>query len=260
MLNGSSLAVLMYHTLSGSGGVVAADPQYAVTRGGFIAQLQAIAGAGLEGTSLARLVAGVARTRTVALTFDDGHASNRAAAEALAANGWSADFFVNPTTIGTPHHLAWDDLRAMAMLGMSIQSHGQRHRYLDELTAREVRDELVDSKREIEDRVGRAVTVFAPAGGRLGSGLADAAARAGYAAVCTSRADVWRTGDDVWAIPRFAVLRTTSDARFARWIEMDWREVTAQRARYLALASAKRLLGNQGYERLRLGLLRDAGS
>ena len=257
MLKDGSLAVLMYHALSGPGGAAAADPHYAVTRSGFIAQLQAIAGARLEATSVARLIAGVPRTRTVALTFDDGHASNRTAADALAANAWSADFFVNPATIGTPHHLGWDDLRAMAALGMSIQSHGQRHRYLDELAASEVWSELVDSKHQIEDRLGRAVTVFAPPGGRLAHGLAEAASRAGYEALCTSRAGVWHADDGFWQIPRLAVLRSTSAARFARWIEMDWRELAAQRARHLALASAKRLLGNQGYERVRVGLLRD---
>lgn len=261
MLNGGQVLVLMYHAVTESAGRAAhADPHYTVARVCFGRQLRAIQEAGLETTSLSRLVAGATKSRCVALTFDDGHVSNRGIADELAAKSWSADFFVNPTTVGTPHHLAWNELRAMAAAGMSIQSHGQRHRYLDELCAQDVRAELADSKHEIEDRIGRAVTVFAPPGGRTTAKLADEAARAGYAALCTSRPGVWHATAGPWRIPRLAVLSSTSDARFARWIAMDWREVTTQRARHLALTAAKRLLGNQGYERVRLGLLRDGGS
>ncbi len=258
MLNRDSLSVLMYHAVARAGTALGdADPHYTVSGTQFSGQLGAIRSAGLHATSIARLVAGGARSRAVGLTFDDGHASNRAAADELAANAWTADFFVNPTAVGTAGFLGWDDLRAMAAAGMSIQSHGHRHRYLDELTTAEVWAELVDSKREIEDRIGKAVTVFAPPGGRLADRLADTAGRAGYTALCTSRAGVWRADDGSWGIPRLAVLRSTSSKRFARWVAMDWRELARQRARHVALASAKRILGNQGYERLRRGILPD---
>jgi hypothetical protein len=57
-------------------------------------------------------------------------------------------------------------------------------------------------------------------------------------------------------VPRFAVLEGTPDAQFTRWVAQDRWEVTRQRARHTLLSSAKRLLGNQGYERLRGRLLR----
>jgi len=257
---GGKLAVLMYHAIIDDGGqCVDADPHYAVSRPQFLRHLQALRDAGLRGSSVQSLVQpGAAVSNAAALTFDDGHASNRWAAERLAEHGFSADFFVNPSTVGQAHYLGWADLRAMAEAGMSIQSHGQHHRYLDELTPEQVRAELADSKREIEDRLGRAVDVFAPPGGRTSPDLARTAAAVGYRALCTSRVGLWRPAHGPWDIPRFAVLQSTSDQRLSRWIEQDWQEIATQRTRHALLSSAKRLLGNRGYERLRQGLLKAA--
>jgi peptidoglycan/xylan/chitin deacetylase (PgdA/CDA1 family) len=257
---GGKLAVLMYHAIIDDGGqCVDADPHYAVRRPQFLRHLQALRDAGLRGSSVQALVqSGAAVSDTVGLTFDDGHASNRWAAERLAEHGFSADFFVNPSTVGQAHYLCWADLRAMAQAGMSIQSHGQHHRYLDELAPEEVKAELADSKREIEDRLGRPVEVFAPPGGRTAAALAATATTIGYRALCTSRVGLWRLQQGAWDIPRFAVLQSTSDQRLARWIHQDWQEITTQRTRHALLSSAKRLLGNRGYERLRQGLLRAA--
>ena len=87
------------------------------------------------------------------LTFDDGHVSNLKAVDALAQRDFTAEFFVNPATVGTQGHLGWAELREMAAAGMSIQSHGFHHRYLDMLSPQDVMTELVDSRREIEDRL-----------------------------------------------------------------------------------------------------------
>ena len=144
----------------------------------------------------------------------------------------------------------------MADAGMSIQSHGQEHRYLDELNPAQVVAQLVDSKKAIEDHIGRPVTLFAPPGGRVPPGLGLIAARAGYAAVCSSRVGLWHVRESSWDVPRLAVLQSTSDAQLARWLSQDWWEITNRRARDLALRSANRLLGNHCYRRLRSRLLR----
>lgn len=257
---GGKLAVLMYHAIIDDGGsCVGADPHYAVSRPQFLRHLRILRDAGLRGSSVQALTQhGAPGSNTVALTFDDGHASNLWAAERLAEYGFSADFFVNPSAVGQPHYLGWAELRAMADAGMSIQSHGQHHRYLDELAPQEVAAELGDSKREIEDHLGRPVEVFAPPGGRTSPNLAHTAAGIGYRSLCTSQVGLWRVQQGPWHIPRFAVLQSTSDQRLSRWVGQDWQEITAQRTRHALLSSAKRLLGNRGYERLRQGLLRAA--
>ena len=254
---GGKLAVLMYHALTdGDGRCADADQRYAVSPAQFARHLDALKQAGLRAGSVESIRTGAAHADTVAMTFDDGHASNAKAAEMLAACSFSADFFVNPSTVGQPNYLSWSELGNMAAAGMSIQSHGWHHRYLDELTPDGVMAELVDSKRAIEDRLGTAVNVFAPPGGRTSDGLARSAARAGYSALCTSEVGLWRPQDGPWSIPRLAILNSTSTARFERWIAKDWREMAVQRTRHAVLAGAKRVLGNRGYDRLRGGLLR----
>ena len=255
------LPVLMYHAVVNDlGRCDGADTHYAVLRRQFSLHLKALHGAGLKATSIAGVRAGAATANAVAMTFDDGHVSNRDAAEALKAYSFTADFLVNPSTVGKPNYLSWSDLRAMSEAGMSIQSHGYHHRYLDELQPSEVLAQLVDSKREIEDRIGHAVTVFGPPGGRTSAGLAEAAAGAGYGALCTSRVGLWCLREGDWRIPRLAVLNSTSESRFVRWIKQDLIEMAAQQTRYQALSATKQLLGNQRYEQLRHRLLRAVGS
>ena len=260
-LMGGKLAVLMYHALTDAEGRCAdADPHYAIQPAQFASHIDTLKEAGLQARSVKSIQTGTSPAKIVAMTFDDGHASNAKAAEMLAACSFSADFFVNPSTVGQPNYLSWSELRNMVSAGMSVQSHGYHHRYLNELTREEVMAELVDSKREIEDRLGEAVTVFAPPGGRTSDGLAQSAASVGYSALCTSKVGLWQWQDGPWCIPRFAVLHTTSEARFERWITKDWREMAMQHTRHAVLSSAKRLLGNRGYERLRGGLLRSGQS
>ena len=188
----------------------------------------------------------------VAITFDDGHASNLDAAEALASRGMTATFFVNPSTVGTPNFLSWEALSDMAATGMSIQSHSLHHRFLNELTTAQVRDELLESRRVIEDRLGRAVTVFAPPGGRTIPRLEHLAADTGYRVMCTSEVGVWSPGRRTcWNVPRFAMLAGTNTVQFERWVRADRRELLRQRARHGVLAVAKRILGNERYVRLR---------
>lgn len=251
----ASISVFMYHAVADV--PAGADPHYAVNRTQFLAHLAMVREAGRRPASVLALRTSPqdTRQRDPAFTFDDGHASNAWAAEALAAAGGSGDFFVNPSTVGNAHCLSWSALRDMADAGMSIQSHGQNHRYLDELGEAEVHAELADSKRAIEDAIGRPVTLFAPPGGRMGRGFLAAARRAGYEAVCSSRVGTWAPHPQGVEVPRFAVLQTTPSEQWRRWLVQDRVEMLRIGVRHHVLAAGKRALGNRRYERLRQSLL-----
>lgn len=258
-----SVAVLMYHAVSDRlAGAGDADPHYCVGEAAFRDHLSCLADAGFEVAHVRSVLqaSGEDGRARVAFTFDDGHTSNARAAEWLAARGWSADFFVNPSTVGTRHFLSWAELRDMAADGMSIQSHGQHHRFLDELGPADVRAELAESKQEIEDHLGLPVEVYAPAGGRMAPHMDRLAEELGYRVLCTSRVGMWRPasgGRPVrWNVPRFAVLAATGVPQLMSWARGARWEITRQVLRYEALTAAKRMLGNAGYEKLRGGLLR----
>ncbi len=117
--------------------------------------------------------------RTVAITFDDCYRDNLFAARVLAEHGLSACFFVPTGHVGTDHvfpwdrdlprmpNLTWDDVRAMAEMGFEIGSHTVTHPDMAAVPLEQARRELQDSRKTIEDRVGRPARWFAyPFGGR----------------------------------------------------------------------------------------------
>jgi peptidoglycan/xylan/chitin deacetylase (PgdA/CDA1 family) len=252
----TKLTVLMYHAIDGTdveGGP--ADPHYTVSRTSFRRHLANVRNAGLRVSSVARIMSAGPAQDVVGFTFDDGHASNAPAALDILDQGGSADLFINPAMVGQAHFLDWQALSDLARSGISIQSHGDTHRYFDGLSDGEVEQELSASKAKIEDRIGQAVSLFAPPGGRLNPRVAGIAERLGYRGICSSRSGLWQTRDNPWRIPRLAVLASTTEAQFVRWIRQDPLEFARMAARDRILTLAKRLLGNAGYERLRSRLL-----
>jgi peptidoglycan/xylan/chitin deacetylase (PgdA/CDA1 family) len=116
--------------------------------------------------------------RTVAITFDDCYRDNLGAAHIMADHGLPACFFLPAGLVGTAHtfpwdrhlgrlaNLTWDDVREMAGMGFEFGSHTVSHPNLATLADGPARREIFDSKKLIEDRVGRAVHWFAyPYGG-----------------------------------------------------------------------------------------------
>ena len=252
----SAHTVLMYHAVLAPGSDPSgADAHYAVSREQFLNHLDIVQAHAARPTSVQQLLQ-QRDAPGVAFTFDDGHESNAWAAQALADAGGSGDFFVNSSTVGTPGFLSWDALRDMRAAGMSIQSHGHRHRYLDDLPAADVRDELQRSKSIIEDRLGAPVTLFAPPGGRTSPDLPQVARALGYGAICSSRVGLWRREGSDFDIPRLAVLLGTPAVQMNAWVQQDRGELLRQQLRYGVLRTGKRLLGNGNYERLRGGLLK----
>jgi peptidoglycan/xylan/chitin deacetylase (PgdA/CDA1 family) len=244
----------MYHVVGGVNVPARSDTRYVVSSRAFARHLAILEEQQLTAASVLSLIKGE-RRRCVAFTFDDGHVSHAWAAEALQRIGACADFFVNSSTINSAQRLSWSALRDIAAAGMSVQSHGHEHVYLDELSPAEVDRQLVTSKRMLEDRLGRSVELFAPPGGRMSKDLRLAASRAGYIAVCSSRAALWRPREH-WEVPRLAVLQSTADRQIGKWIRQERAEILLRSLRYHALGAGKRILGNQRYEQLRLRALR----
>jgi peptidoglycan/xylan/chitin deacetylase (PgdA/CDA1 family) len=92
-----------------------------------------------------------------------------------------------PLFPGRRFFLDWDQIREMASHDVEIGSHGVSHRILTRLPRHEAAQELVRSKSEIEDRLGREVWHFAFPNEYADDALIASAARAGYRTVCTNR-------------------------------------------------------------------------
>lgn len=251
---------MMYHALHEGQVPAGEDPHYTLSRTTFERQMRQIAEAP-GGCSMRDHLGDVSRARVV-VTFDDGHVSNHAIAlPILRAHGITADFFINPASVGRPGFLGWDQLREMSAAGMSIQSHGYDHVYLTRLDGRALRETLRAAREEIEQQVGTPVTLLAPPGGRMPADLLQVAHECGYSHVLSSRPGTFTDASVGTSrpLPRMAVTVATGDATYARWLAFDPVAITRERIRYATLATAKRLLGDRGYEQLRKSALTALG-
>ncbi|MGB4858916.1 MAG: polysaccharide deacetylase family protein [Dokdonella sp.] len=256
--SGGSLA-LMYHALSADGCAVAGqDPHYTLPADGFQKQLDACASHGRPVVSARDWLAGPRRPATL-LSFDDGHISNyELAFPLLIARDAGADFFINSATVGRAGYCGWQQLREMADAGMSIQSHSHEHTYLTSYDAATLRAELTRSRKLIEDAIGKPVTLLAPPGGRMPANLADVARGCGYEHILSSKPGLVKSAA-AFVLPRMAVTAKLDMATLNAWLRGDILTFAKARLRYAVLAGMKRLLGDDGYERLRREAVRGSG-
>lgn len=140
---------------------------------------------------LLRQVRLLKRFRRVRASFDDAFRSAATVFPELARMGVPVEVFVcsgyardgAPLSIpelagDDPQQLAtmtWDELR-----DVEVGSHGVTHAHLTRLSDEELRRELVDSKQEIEDELGRACPHFAYPYGEHDERVRSAVRAAGY--------------------------------------------------------------------------------
>ena len=115
----------------------------------------------------------------ITTSWDDGHPLDLKTAALLAKYGLKGTFYV-PT-----RHSEWPLMRKCEILeldrmGMEIGSHTVNHAILPQLTDAEAWSELTDSRKELEDLLGKPVPAFCFPKGRFNSRTCTLARDAGY--------------------------------------------------------------------------------
>ena len=243
-------AVYMYHAIGSDSDITGADPHYAVSREDFIRHLDVIAPS--------RTLVGTFESQTLdshILTFDDGHLSNYSIALPLILEkNFIAEFYINTSVIGKSMFIDWQQAREMVEAGMSLQSHAHTHRYMSDLADSEIRDELDRSKKMIEDKLGREVSVFAPPGGRFDARVDSIAMDLGYKTLAVSKPGHMKNATQK-LVPRYAVLQSTSVSQIENLRNSYSSAALKQVAKYHIMGVGKRILGNKVYDVLRERLL-----
>lgn len=197
----TGVPVLLYHGIAGAGTgpIPSAEKKYWIPDVQFAAQLTTIHSEGYLVGPLRELwwVKGfAAKASTLGITFDDGHVTDFTVAFPLLCKfGFRADFFINTATVGSPGYLSWEQIVAMHTAGLSIQSHGHDHVDLSRLCGPALSEQLGQSKRMIEDRIGHPVEFLSAPYGLVNSQVVEEALSQGYRAVCTSRTWPARLGE-----------------------------------------------------------------
>jgi peptidoglycan/xylan/chitin deacetylase (PgdA/CDA1 family) len=190
----------------------------------------------------------VERGRHVAVTFDDGHASNEAAFRFLADEGVTPTaFVVRDWSMRDRLYLsaaALADLRGVCEFG----GHGASHRALTTLSASDLAQELAVSRDFASAAAGAEVASMALPGGHGGRRELAAAARAGYALVGNSRPFPHaRRGISV---NRICINSAHGAEAPLRLVEAGAPHWAMLRARFAASALARRAMGRKFYEAL----------
>jgi peptidoglycan/xylan/chitin deacetylase (PgdA/CDA1 family) len=217
-LFGAEIPVLTYHSIDHTGSLLSVGPALLRSQ---LARLRADGWRSLSiAEYLAQAGAAAHEPRTLLITFDDGYRNFiEHALPLLTEFGFKATLFVPVDFVGKrplwlerdraltrplldmvgmsvrdrreleistdamlrDPLMGWAELRELVDAGFDIQSHSSAHHFLTLLPPAQVDDDLVRSRKVLEDRLGHAVTAIAYPYGASSPDIAAAARKAGFA-------------------------------------------------------------------------------
>ena len=253
----SGIVFLMYHELELAGRTPCqSEPgylRYVLPRELFQSQMDWLQQNRWRGLSVSEALR-YPHGNSVALTFDDGCETDLiTAAPILKDIGFNATFYVTAGFIGKRGYLSTAQLRQLHSLGVEIGCHSMTHAYLNNLGTSDLRREIVDAGKQIEDIIGARVEHFSCPGGRYDARTLSIAKDAGYRSVVTSESRSNSPATDPFQLGRVAILRSMNNAAFERICTGE--ALRKMRMSETARSGARKLLGNKLYDRFRALLL-----
>ena len=144
--------------------------------------------------------------RSLVMTFDDGYEETHTVAWPLLKRfGFPATVFVTPGEVGRPGFVTWTQIAQMSQDAITIGSHTMHHSYLPLVREDRLTEELVESKRIIEERIGRPVQFIGYPVGGFTPQVQAIVKQAGYLAACTTNRTRSRATLDRYALCRIKV-------------------------------------------------------
>lgn len=162
--------------------------------------------------------------RSFVLTFDDGYTDlERTVLPVLERHGFTATVFVVTGHVGGTNAwdakhgdaprslLGWEAIRRLDGGAFRFESHSCTHPFLTELSREAAEREIRDSKRLLEDRLGREVTTFSYPHGLFNRRLEAKVREAGYLCAATDIRGLNVRETDPFRVRR--VMMTATDHR-----------------------------------------------
>lgn len=265
---GDSFVALMYHNIPGQrmayDDLSPSATSYFVSRDAFAEQMAGLSACGgycmswemldaFYNTEFRATVASPEDKYGVLLTFDDGwRDAVETGGPVLEKHGFQSLLFITTDFLDREHFLSRRDLSSIDPIVFHIGSHGRTHRMLNLLDECEIRSELSESKRLLEDLVGYQIDSLSIPSGAVDQRVRRIAAECGYRFLFDSEIRINRRGASPLAIGRVPLMQSTSMAAFSRYVRQ--RVVREQVCRSV-LRAPKRVLGLKRYEMIRRQLL-----
>ena len=226
------IPILTYHQIAPEPPKGSAFRSLCVSPERFRSQMLWIKRCGFQALSMRELmpyIRGEKKGRVVGVTFDDGYQNNLThalpilnqlgftstvyAVSALfsGSNVWDAHLGVAPSQL-----MSEDELRLWHRSAQEVGSHTAHHVHLTQCTVEQAQNEIRQSKSTLESVIQAPVEQFCYPYGEFNADVAKMVQAAGYAAATTtlrSRVKV-QAGDDLFALPRVPVVRSTMWPQF----------------------------------------------
>jgi peptidoglycan/xylan/chitin deacetylase (PgdA/CDA1 family) len=181
----------------------------------------------------------------VAITFDDGHASNAPAFEFLASKGIRPTaFIVTQWSRELDGFLSARDIAGLFSI-CAFGAHGATHTGLTDLLPTDLRSELIGSRSYLEDVLSTPIRWMALPGGKGSALVLSAVAAAGYEMVGNSIADLNRRVSLL--VNRPCVTTNDGAERPLCWATAGPRYWLSKRLRRAASELGVRLMGERRY-------------
>ena len=148
------------------------------------------------------------------ITFDDGYRDNYTNAyPILAKYGYTGVIFVITSFLdrNIPQYITWDMAKELQESGViDIQSHTVNHNSMTELNDEKLRQELIDSKKRIEEVLGKPADYVAYPTGTYNLHIAGIVQDCGYKGAFTIKYGNVDSLTNLYAIERLPVFRTSN--------------------------------------------------
>ena len=142
----------------------------------------------------------------------------RVYAPVLEQHRLAALVFLLPGDVGGPDRLTWDQVREMAAHGIIFGSHTLTHPWLPDLSTEELRCELCDSKRRIEEQLGHPITAVAYPYGAVDDHVRVVTVECGYTDGYTTTPGRRVRDDDRLAIKRVPITQLVLRNPLLEWL------------------------------------------
>ncbi|MBS0176623.1 MAG: polysaccharide deacetylase family protein [Nitrospira sp.] len=235
---GVRIPVLMYHRIGIAKNFW--EQKYCVSPEWFSSQMRLLARSGWTAIPLSRFFAWLDEgdalpPQAFLLTFDDGFLGvHQHAAPVLADLGWTATVFLVSQLIGqrddwcVTHNpsgetyplMAASHIRELCAQGFTFQSHTRNHADLPTLDDDTLRAELMGSRDDLQDLLGKSVDYLAYPYGHHDVRVINATRAAGYQAAFSVQPGFNRLDVDRFRLRRLDVFGTDTPAMLARKITL----------------------------------------
>lgn len=185
------------------------------------------------------------------LSFDDGNQTDYTVAFPLLEKfGFKATFFLTSDFIDKPGHLQKSQILEMSQAGMEFGSHGKTHKFLSTLNDDELKSELLDSKKMLEEIIGKEINLLSLPGGYHRANVKRITKELGFKGICTSEFGWNENKIDPFKLRRVSLRTDDSFSYFISLVNMDKKLYLKKKLKDRLLGILKTFLGANNYFKL----------